>query len=144
MIDAAPGGFVGAKAALFHGGRVLTLLRDDIPGLPWPGWWDLPGGGREAGESPEACLLREVEEEFGLALPLARLVWRRELPSMTVPGRPSVFFAARIEAAEIAAIRFGSEGQGWQMMPVADFLAHDRAIPEMQRRVALAWGGWAD
>ena len=36
--------FVGAKAALFCEGRVLTCLRDDRPGLPWAGHWDLPGG----------------------------------------------------------------------------------------------------
>jgi 8-oxo-dGTP diphosphatase len=39
--------FVGAKAALVCNGAVLTYLRDDHEGLPWPAHWDLPGGGRE-------------------------------------------------------------------------------------------------
>jgi hypothetical protein len=47
--------FVGCKAALFCGDALLTYLRDDKPGLPWAAKWDLPGGGREGSETPEAC-----------------------------------------------------------------------------------------
>lgn len=130
--------FVGCKAALICGDALLTYLRDDKPGLPWPAMWDLPGGGREGNETPEDCLLRELHEEFGLLLPPERLIWRRVWPSMMDGARPSVFFAGRITTAEIEAIRFGDEGQYWQMMAVADYLGHARAIPELQRRVAVA------
>lgn len=130
--------FVGAKAALLCDGAILTYLRDDHDGLPWRNLWDLPGGGREGEESPEACLLREVHEEFGLVLPADRLIWRRVWPSMTDPARLSVFFAGRITLREIATIRFGEEGQYWRMMPIAVFLAHSMAVPEMQRRAAIA------
>jgi 8-oxo-dGTP diphosphatase len=130
--------FVGCKAALFCGDALLTYLRDDKPGLPWAAKWDLPGGGREGGETPEACLLRELHEEFGLILAADRLQWRRRWPSMLDASRSSYFFAGRISAAEIAAIRFGEEGQYWQMMRVADYLAHPHGIPELQRRVAVA------
>lgn len=133
--------FVGAKAALVCDGAILTYLRDDHAGLPWRNLWDLPGGGREGLETPETCLLREVEEEFGLILPPDRLIWRRVWPSMTDPARASVFFAGRITAAEIAAIRFGEEGQRWEMMAVATFVAHPQAVPEMQRRAGIAVAG---
>ena len=128
-----PPGFTGAKAAFFHledgETRLLTLLRDDIPGLPWPGHWDLPGGGREGFESPETCLLRELQEEFGLALPASRLEHRFTFPAISGGALPAIFFTGRLSAAEIAAIRFGNEGQGWQMMPLSDYLSHPRAIP---------------
>lgn len=135
--------FVGCKAAFFCGGDILTYLRDDKPGLPWPAMWDLPGGGREGRETPEACLLRELEEEFGLALPPERLLWRLELPAMIDASRSSHFFAGRISEAEIAAIRFGDEGQYWQMMEIASFLTHPQGIAELQSRTAWAWAALA-
>ncbi len=139
MID-----FVGCKLVLVNGGDLLTYLRDDKPGLPWAAMWDLPGGGREGDESPEDCVLRELEEEFGLRFGPHRLEWRQILPSMMDTSRASAFYAGRITADEIATIRFGDEGQFWRMMPVVEFLGDPRAVPELQRRVALAMAelGW--
>lgn len=137
-------GFMGAKVALVAGSAVLTYLRDDFPHIPWPNFWDLPGGGREGQESPEACVLRELAEEFGLTLPPERLLWRQEMPAMLDPGRASWFFAGRLLPEEIAAIRFGDEGQHWQLMPLARFLTHPQAVPALQDRARLALGelGW--
>lgn len=133
-----PEGFIGAKAALFCAGRILTCQRDEKPGLPWAGCWDLPGGGREGSETAEQCLFREVEEEFGLRLTPAHLTWRAVFPSMLWPDRPALFFAGRLAEAEIEAIRFGEEGQGWRLMALDIWLSHPHAVPEMQRRTALA------
>lgn len=130
--DGAP--FDGAKVVLMRGRHLLAYRRDPFPHLPFPGHWDLPGGGREGGESPEACILREAEEEFGLRLAPARLVWHRVYPGRL--GLPAHFFAGPIAAEEIAAIRFGDEGQEWRMMPVADFLAHPLAVPHFRLRIA--------
>jgi 8-oxo-dGTP diphosphatase len=135
--------FVGAKAAFFCGSSVLTYLRDDRPGLGWAGLWDLPGGGREGDESPEDCLLRELDEEFGLRLSPERLIWRGVFPSIVEAARRSVFFGGWVRLEEVALIRFGDEGQRWELMPVATSLGHEKAIPEMQRRVGIVWGEMA-
>jgi 8-oxo-dGTP diphosphatase len=50
-------------------GEVLLRLRDDKPGLPYPGQWDLLGGAVEAGETWVEAAIREVREEVGLGCP---------------------------------------------------------------------------
>ena len=136
MIEPWDGGtFGGAKLALINGTELLTYLRDDKPGIPYPNHWDLPGGGREGDESPVDCALRELQEEFGLSLgPDCLTVGRRFEQSMDGPY-PSYFFIGRITPQEIDAIVFGDEGQRWRMMPMMEFLFHDRAVPALQNRL---------
>lgn len=59
-------------AALVDGeGRVLLQQRP--PGLPMAGLWEFPGGKVEIDERPEAALIRELEEELGIATEAACL-----------------------------------------------------------------------
>lgn len=48
--------------------QVLLQLRDDIPYIPYPNMWDLPGGHVESSETPEQCIAREMKEEMGLEI----------------------------------------------------------------------------
>jgi 8-oxo-dGTP diphosphatase len=57
---------------------------------------------------------------------------------MISPERLAWFFAGHITPEDIAAIRFGTEGQTWEMMPIAAYLAHPAGIPDMQHRASLA------
>lgn len=132
--------FVGAKIVLLIGGRLLTLLRDDIPTIPYPGWWDMPGGGREGGESPEACVLRETREEFGLVLDEEVLAWRAVFDSPGTGGQ-AVWFAARLPAHADRDIVFGDEGQEWRLMSPDAWLAHPRAIAHFKPRVRAGLAG---
>ena len=49
-------------------GEFLLYLRDNKPGIPFPGYWDLIGGHVEEGETPEEALVREVREELDIEL----------------------------------------------------------------------------
>jgi ADP-ribose pyrophosphatase YjhB (NUDIX family) len=55
---------VAAYALAVRDDRVL-LVRNSAR-TPFPGRWNLPGGGIEHGESPTAAVLRELSEETGL------------------------------------------------------------------------------
>ena len=44
--------------------QVLLVLRDNIPTIPYPGLWDVPGGHIEDNETPEECIVREMLEEI--------------------------------------------------------------------------------
>ncbi|MCD8485167.1 MAG: NUDIX hydrolase [Desertifilum sp.] len=60
---------VVAIAILHQGDRFLMQLRDDIPGILYPGHWGLFGGHLEPGETPEVALRRELVEEIGYCPP---------------------------------------------------------------------------
>lgn len=127
--DGAP--FGGAKLAAMLGDTLLVYRRDDSPDIPFPGLLDLPGGGREGGESPAECALRELAEEFGIALPVERIHYARAYllgDGVTI----SHFLAVHLTEADVAAVRFGDEGQDWALLPAADFIADEDAVPRLR------------
>jgi 8-oxo-dGTP diphosphatase len=48
--------------------QILLILRDNVPTIPYPNTWDLPGGHLEEGETPEQAIRREMIEELELDL----------------------------------------------------------------------------
>ena len=71
------------SAVIFDGeGRVLLQRRTDN------GQWGLPGGSVEIGESVKAAIVREVQEETGLTVEVARLVGVYSDPSFQVVAYP--------------------------------------------------------
>jgi len=55
---------VSAVALVDADGRVLLAQRPE--GKSMAGLWEFPGGKVEAGETPEAALIRELQEELGV------------------------------------------------------------------------------
>lgn len=55
---------VAACALIDPDGRVLLAQRPE--GKSLAGLWEFPGGKCERGETPEACLIRELREELGI------------------------------------------------------------------------------
>ena len=70
-MDAQPGPskpilLVAACALVDIDGRVLVCQRPQ--GKSLAGLWEFPGGKVEAGETPEACVIRELKEELGISI----------------------------------------------------------------------------
>jgi len=60
-------------AAALADGEGRVLLQQRAPGRAMAGLWEFPGGKVDAGELPEAALVRELREELGIAVAAAEL-----------------------------------------------------------------------
>jgi len=85
---------LAVSAVIFRDGKVLLVRRARSPGK---GFYSLPGGRVEFGESLHAALAREVDEETGLRIDILGLAgWREVLPSASGGGHYLIMsFAAR-------------------------------------------------
>ena len=127
--------FTGCKIALICDGRILTILRDDKPTIPYPNMWELPGGGREGNESPFECAAREVYEELGIHLDEDCLLWSKIYPSVIFKDKQSVFMVGQLRQEQFDNITFGNEGQAYKLMPIEEFLKSKQAVPQLQGRL---------
>jgi len=92
-------------------GRILLQQRDYAPGISFPGYWTLPGGRVEEGESPEQAIERELWEEleFVPSLALWKIYERQHQGVANVVIVQYVYFAETDRTAESLA---GNEGLG--------------------------------
>lgn len=126
----------GAKVALFLGDRLVSILRDDLPDISYPNLWDLPGGGREGDETTFQTLAREVQEELGLVLPRAAVLWESMFQSLTEPEKWNAFFVASMPTETVNNITFGDEGQRWALFDMDTFIALTNRVPSYDFRLA--------
>lgn len=122
---------------VFRGGKLLLTQRP--PGGHLAGLWEFPGGKREAGESFEDCLRRELREELGIEVEVGE---RLERLTHTYPERTVhlEFFRCRWLRREPQAI--GCADLAWitrdQLMSY-EFPAADARLLEKLRERGDLW-----
>jgi 8-oxo-dGTP pyrophosphatase MutT (NUDIX family) len=97
--------------------------------------WELPGGKLEAGESPQACVIREVREETGWDVELLALldVWVYE----PEPNQPVfvVTFAAILESDTDPVV--SAEHRELRLVPIREI--ETLRIPDGYKRSIRNW-----
>jgi ADP-ribose pyrophosphatase YjhB (NUDIX family) len=81
--------YLAVSAAIIRDGRVLVTQRARGPAL---GVWTMPGGVVEAGETLTEALVREIDEETGMAIEPVALAGHREVVVRDDRGRVSRHF----------------------------------------------------
>ena len=124
-----------STAIIVDGGKVLMIRRREREGKLS---WAFPGGGIEAGESPEQAAVRETAEEVGLEVKAVTVLGDRVHPQT---GRHMTYVACEVvggeahvaDAEELAEVAWVAHGDipglvPWGLFgPVQEYL--DGALP---------------
>src|SRR3954449_6334415 len=104
---------IAVSAAIFREGRILLVRRARSPAK---GFYSLPGGRVEFGETLHAALHREIDEETSLEIEIVDLAgWREVVPGPSGGGHYLIMsFAARWLAREPVV---EDEVYGFKMVP---------------------------
>lgn len=97
----------GASAILFHQGKLLLLLRDNIPTILSPNKWNAPGGGIEEGETPDDAIRRELFEEISVTPENLRSTGITTYDDGSVVHR----YFSMLSEEEYEKVKLGDEGQ---------------------------------
>ena len=118
---------VGACALFVRDGRVLLGHRSPHRAY-YPNVWDMIGGHVEAGEAPEAAMIREAREEVGCVPTAYRWVdtIHEPHPDKHGPGEFYVFVVTEWHGAEPHLVNDEHDELGWfslaevRLLPLAD------------------------
>jgi 8-oxo-dGTP diphosphatase len=117
-------------AAIVRSGRVLACRR--TAPFEAAGRWELPGGKVESGESPEAALVREVGEELGCEIAVARWLSQEAVvgDGMVLRAALATLVRGDPEPVEHDAVRWLGPGE----LDDVDWLEPDRPFLDEIRR----------
>ena len=126
---------LAVSAAIFREDKILLVRRARSPAK---GFYSLPGGRVEFGESLHTALHREVDEETGLRIEILGLAgWREVLPAAGGGGHYLIMsFAARWSSGE-PVLNEELDDFRWLSPNALGDLNLTAGLPEVIR---LAWG----
>ena len=130
--------FIEVSAAfIFRDGQLLITQRHAASHLG--GLWEFPGGKREAGETFEQCLVREIREELGVVISVGELFEeiRHDYPEKSVHLK---FFICQLISGEpqpldCAAVKWIDKAQ----LDVHEFPAADAQLLEKLKSPLQPW-----
>lgn len=109
---------MGAGVAVLRGEEVVLVRRGDNA------LWDVPGGGSDAGESPEDTARRELREETGLSVGALRSLGvfphRHTYPDGNVVAWETHVFTADFAGGESRASDDAAEVRWWPLSALPD------------------------
>lgn len=121
-----------AAAAVIRlpGGRYLMQLRDQIPGIWYPGCWGCFGGATDPDESPLEALKRELLEEIELVVRETSVISRLEFDFGPLGlGKASrTYYLVDIDEAELGALKL-HEGERMDALTYAQLVSGIPVVP---------------
>jgi 8-oxo-dGTP diphosphatase len=135
-VSGAPGTLLVVAGVFVRAGRLLLARRP--AGRAWAGLWEFPGGKVEAGETPEAALVREWREEMDVT-PVGLAPFHFETTAGAAPGDSSrhvtlLFFdvngiVGEPRAVTVDAVRWCTGAEAKMLpLPPADAFALSRLL----------------
>ncbi len=119
-----------AAIIVFDDGRYLLQLRDDKPGIFFPGHWGLFGGGVDCGEQTLEALRRELGEELGLNAAEPRLLtsFEFDLGPIGLTRIYREFYEVRLPVTIVSSLRLG-EGAAFAAYTKDELFTLPRLVP---------------
>jgi len=110
--------------------RYLVQLRDDKPGIFFPGFWGGFGGAVEAGETTEQAVIRELQEElmFTPHDPVRFAELALPIESLEIPLLVKVFYEIKITEEDIQRMD-QKEGADKKLFKIDDLMRQPKIVP---------------
>jgi 8-oxo-dGTP diphosphatase len=114
---------VSVYAIAVEDGRLLLARLSDSSPIFTPGLWHLPGGGIDPGEQPLEALARELREETGRELGVARLLDARTYAAQRHGvewNLTALFYAVDLRSGTSLAAETDGSTNAAEWVPLAD------------------------